>query len=654
MRENGREIMLNFHIKLKYRYLRNRLKQDRAVSEIVGELLMLMIVISSIGVLYYKISLIQPPITPPRATIIGRVERNTLVLEHKRGESLSPDTRITINMGIINATFLAENYLDNKSKKDGEWNIGECLIYPFPFTLNTIQSYFPTYVNTADIESNSLVFYATFDVYPETDLGVTMTVDNLSPPIGSQVNFTVCVTNYQGGTPAVNIELLIMLSKNFSYFSNLSSCGEYNSQTGVWMIPSLERGESACLTITAIVTLSSVPTQLAMVLDGSGSISSGDWSLMKEGLARSIENSSIFPHDGTVELTVIQFGQTTAQVEVQPILVNKNNYLSIGNQIRNIRQLRGYTPISCGIRLAADLLRSSGYFNAAKRQIINLVTDGVANCYWRTGYTGTYQGYDGWCKGDDQHHSGNYSAKSTYNRRGDFTCNDIDTTGATNITVDFWYRLDDTERDDLYLYYYDGSTYHYIKSLGGSTEDTWLHYTDIITDPQYFNQNFKIRFKTYLDYFENIWIDDILIQTKTNELLNDSFESDYWAEHWWNPGLKSTEEASSYLINELQMTDDQDEFDALGVGVGGQYGGPDVDWLKNKIVWSQPGNLAPPYIPGWAKTITTWQEFENTIMQIFRGYFGISNINTVKIIETTPSTDPNPDNNEVSIILTPG
>ncbi len=141
------------------------------------------------------------------------------------------------------------------------------------------------------------------------------------------MNFTICVTNPIDGTPAVNIEILNILSKNFSYFSNVTARGFYNSNTGIWNIPFLEPGESACLVVTAIVVLTSTPTQLAMILDGSGSISSSDWNLMKEGLARSIENSSIFPHDGNVELTVIQFGETKAQVELAPTIVTKNNYV---------------------------------------------------------------------------------------------------------------------------------------------------------------------------------------------------------------------------------------------------------------------------------------------------------------------------------------
>jgi hypothetical protein len=101
------------------------------------------------------------------------------------------------------------------------------------------------------------------------------------------------------------------------------------------------------------------------------------------------------------------------------------------------------------------------------------------------------------------------------------------------------------------------------------------------------------------------------------------------------------------------MTNNKDEFNTLGVGVGGMYGGPDIDWLKNKIVWPQPGHIAPPYTVGWVKTITSWQDFEKAIREIFSEYFDFSNINNVKIMSATPATDPDLGNNEVSIILTP-
>jgi hypothetical protein len=374
---------------------------------------------------------------------------------------------------------------------------------------------------------------------------------------------------------------------------------------------------------------------------------------MREGLARSIENDSIFPHDGNVELTVVQFAQTYAQTEIAPVPVTKSNYAAIGAMIRSISQVRSSTPIACGLRLAADQLRTVGGFAADKRQIITLVTDGVANVYWTSGYSGSSQGYDGWCKGIDRYHTGVTSAKSSNSRRGDFTTNDLDATGATSITIDFYYRLDNTESDDLYLYYYNGNTYNYITALGGGAEDTWLHFTHTTTSAQYFKPDFKIRLRGSCEVSENVWIDDVTIQTNTKVLLNDGFESEYWGENWWNPALKSAEDASTYTVNTLQMVQGYDELNCLGVGVGGMYGGPDNDWLKSKIVWPQPGHLAPPYAAGWVKSITTWQEFERAIQEIFANYFDFQNSNHVKILSAIPFTDPLSGNNEINIIIIP-
>lgn len=638
---------------IEYRTDKKKSRQNAAVSELIGEIILLLIVASTFGVIFYNVVSVPQPEDPPNVTIVGKSKENTLVLEHQKGQPLDLDTTIKLDLGFKNETFHVKKYLNEKAKKDEKWNIGEQLIYPLTFNVSTIRSHFTATIHAADKHSNSLVFIGGFEVYPSTDLGVSMTADNPSPSIGDLVNFTICVTNFEGGTPAADIRILSRLSRNFSYISNLSSSGFFDSDTGIWTLPSLESGETACLTISARAVLSSTPTQLAMVLDGSGSISSSDWNIMREGLARSIENASIFPHDGNVELTVVQFARTYARTEIAPVLVTKYNYATIGAAIRSISQLGSTTPIACGIRLAADQLLSVGGFDVDKRQIITLVTDGVANVDWRTGYSGTYQGYDGWCKGTDQYYTGSSSAKSSYNRRGDFTTKDLDTTGSTSITIDFRYRLDNTESDDLYLYYYNGNTYNYINSLGGGTEDTWLHFTHTITSSQYFKPNFRIRLKGGCDYAENIWIDDVVIQTNSKEVLRDGFESEYWGENWWNPALKSAEEASAYMVSTLQMVDGYDELNCLGVGVGGMYGGPDNDWLRNKIVWPQPGHLAPPYTAGWVKSITTWQEFEEAIHEIFANYFEFSNSNYVKILSAIPSTDPLSGNNEVSIVLNP-
>jgi hypothetical protein len=121
-----------------------------------------------------------------------------------------------------------------------------------------------------------------------------------------------------------------------------------------------------------------------------------------------------------------------------------------------------------------------------------------------------------WDQDSSQHHSGSYSVNSDYNNIGSLTSNNLDTSGATSITIDFYYRLSNTEDTDLVLYYYDGSTYDFIVNLGGGSEGTWLHYTQTITDSQYFKTNFQIRFTSNVSYSlfspENVYIDDVLIQ----------------------------------------------------------------------------------------------------------------------------------------------
>jgi uncharacterized repeat protein (TIGR02543 family) len=130
-------------------------------------------------------------------------------------------------------------------------------------------------------------------------------------------------------------------------------------------------------------------------------------------------------------------------------------------------------------------------------------------------------------------HSGSYAAGSRNNDEGYFYSDPRDTRNSIAITVDFWYRLDDTEGSDFRLYFYDGSNYDTIEpNLGDGSEDTWRHYTYTTTDTQYFKSNFRIRFYTTIDSYENVWVDDVkIIAVKTSDaLFNDGFET--WEDKW--------------------------------------------------------------------------------------------------------------------------
>ena len=96
------------------------------------------------------------------------------------------------------------------------------------------------------------------------------------------------------------------------------------------------------------------------------------------------------------------------------------------------------------------------------------------------------------------------------------------------------------------------------------------------------------------------------------------------------------------------MTLTQDQFNVIAVGQE-----TNTPWLKNSIVWPQPGNYAPPYNPGWVRNVSSWQQFSESIREILMDLFGFYINNYVKIIAVTPLNDPNLENNEVIIILTP-
>ena len=124
-----------------------------------------------------------------------------------------------------------------------------------------------------------------------------------------------------------------------------------------------------------------VTIQLALVLDGSGSISSSDWSIIITGVANAIRNN--LPHDGTVEITVIQFGYDEpeyARVEVPPTVISNDTVAeNVASQVESIAQSGEMTPMAHSLYLAWQTVKGSPNFDPGLKQIINLATDGEPN-----------------------------------------------------------------------------------------------------------------------------------------------------------------------------------------------------------------------------------------------------------------------------------
>ncbi|WP_456315731.1 HYR domain-containing protein, partial [Pseudomonas shirazensis] len=97
-----------------------------------------------------------------------------------------------------------------------------------------------------------------------TDLGITKTVDNATPCVGSNVEFTLKLSNL-GSNNASGVSINDLLPTGYTFVSSTPSVGTYNSGTGVWSIGNVDGGISATLKIVAKVNASGVYTNTAAI-----------------------------------------------------------------------------------------------------------------------------------------------------------------------------------------------------------------------------------------------------------------------------------------------------------------------------------------------------------------------------------------------------
>ncbi|WP_374417947.1 proprotein convertase P-domain-containing protein [Novosphingobium arvoryzae] len=87
------------------------------------------------------------------------------------------------------------------------------------------------------------------------DLSLGMTASNTAPSAGSNVTFTLTVTNAAASpTAASGVTVAGLLPPGLTYVSH-SGTGTYNSATGLWSVGSLTAGQSRSLSIVATVNV---------------------------------------------------------------------------------------------------------------------------------------------------------------------------------------------------------------------------------------------------------------------------------------------------------------------------------------------------------------------------------------------------------------
>jgi hypothetical protein len=142
-------------------------------------------------------------------------------------------------------------------------------------------------------------------------------------------------------------------------------------------------------------------------------------------------------------------------------------------------------------------------------------------------------------------HSGHAGPYDTY-----LITDNVDTSNAKAVRISFWYRDNNLDDDDnVYVQLYDGANYDcipmyypnnnninwtlpdYFELANTSPENTWQYFRMTLynsgEDAQYFHSNFRIKFEgTSIDVDENLWIDDVMIETNPDIISDDSYTGD--------------------------------------------------------------------------------------------------------------------------------
>jgi uncharacterized repeat protein (TIGR01451 family) len=104
-----------------------------------------------------------------------------------------------------------------------------------------------------------------FANYTPTDLAVTKTVNNATPLVGSQIQYTITLVN-NGPNPATNVAVTDQLPTGVTFVSANAPAGTtYNSTTGIWTVGSLAVAQTRVLTVVANVTSPGVALNQATI-----------------------------------------------------------------------------------------------------------------------------------------------------------------------------------------------------------------------------------------------------------------------------------------------------------------------------------------------------------------------------------------------------
>jgi flagellin-like protein len=135
-------------------------RANNAVSEIIGVILLLAMAVALFSTVYLFVmhdALDISENSPPSVTVLGTIGGSDIILEHRGGDALSLDTEIMITISGIVYNMTVGDLMDNESKEDGKWSVGEKLSYGPSMDITGRQ----VGILVIDAKSNSVVMQGT-------------------------------------------------------------------------------------------------------------------------------------------------------------------------------------------------------------------------------------------------------------------------------------------------------------------------------------------------------------------------------------------------------------------------------------------------------------------------------------------------------------
>ncbi|DAC73089.1 MAG TPA: hypothetical protein DSN98_01985 [Thermoplasmata archaeon] len=149
---------------------------NEAVSEVLGAILMLAIAVALFALVYIIVMAYPFNSSPPRVDIVGTIQGNTIVLEHRGGESISASSKVSVVVNGSEYSLKVSEYLVD-TNRNNRWDVGEQLIYYPSVDIKGLR----VEATVVDVNTNSIVMMEIIQQGGDTQIPLETTVNPISP-----------------------------------------------------------------------------------------------------------------------------------------------------------------------------------------------------------------------------------------------------------------------------------------------------------------------------------------------------------------------------------------------------------------------------------------------------------------------------------------